>query len=148
MSRELDEYHLCVNASNDLLGEKEKLGDEQARSQAQLPQLYTLLRHGQNLKSLVLALVMIDLAAMPITYYYALRYGTDMTLRQGKLLSYNSLDCMLLILSSDCYGCSSFWIRKFYTPLCSFIETVAVKVVNTGKTDRVDEMGNRESPAA
>lgn len=51
-----------------------------------LPELKTPHHKRKLFRTLGLAFVAIDLAIMPITYYFAFKYGTNLSLQTGKLL--------------------------------------------------------------
>lgn len=51
-----------------------------------LPELKTPHHKRKLFRTLGLAFVAIDLAIMPITYYFSFKYGTDLSLQLGKQL--------------------------------------------------------------
>lgn len=57
-----------------------------------LPPLHTPHRKRKTILWVGLLLVTLDLACLPITYYYALNFGTDLSLQDGKII-FTSRSC-------------------------------------------------------
>lgn len=111
-----------------------------------LPELKTP-HHKRNLfRALGLSFVAIDLAILPITYYFALKYGTDLSLQTGRQL--NSLDkaCLNLAnLTSLCNPHGDIWHDIFHAFRISILTAFLVKMVTSKYACWMDKMGNGEA---
>lgn len=58
-----------------------------------LPELHTPHRRRKLILIIGVILAILDLCCLPITYYYALNFDTNLSLQDGKMISYKA--CIL-----------------------------------------------------
>ena len=91
-----------------------------------------------------IALATLDLCWLPITYYYALKFGTNLRLQDGLYKSTKLSDSWLIHPSLRCHH-GSVWPTKLHALQLSISQAIPFKNFVQMEASGLDEMGNGES---
>lgn len=107
-----------------------------------LPELHTPHKRRQRIILIGVTLVIVDLCALPIAYYYAFKFGTKLSMQDSMLSPSYCAGKSVLTWCSIWYHYRNIRLDQFRALLLQITQVVPIKGVDEMEAGGMDTMGN------